>query len=295
MHDVIVVGGGYASMAAALQLVRARRTVLVIDAGARRNRFAGHAHGFLGRDGVPADRIATEARAQLAAYPDLSWIEGEAIAASGGRDGFAVTLRDGRSRQGRRILFATGVRDTLPAVEGIEERWGRSVFHCPYCHGYELERGRIGVIGSGPMSSHQAELLAEWGTITFFPNGALALENEARETLKKRGIAIEDAALARIEGAADLRLADGRVVSFAGLFVAPRVSPASAVAVGAGCALEETPMGTVIRTDAGGQTSIPGIYACGDVASVPHSISLAVGSGAMAGAQVHRSLIWPDA
>ena len=294
LHDVLVVGGGYAGMAAALQLLRARRSVVVIDAGLRRNRFASHAHGFLGQDGVPPGRIAEEARRQLGLYPDLTWIEGEAMSLEGKRDAFAVTLADGSRVQGRRVLLATGVRDVLPAIEGLEQRWGRSIFHCPYCHGYELDRGRIGVIGSSPMSAHQAELLADWGTITFFPNGALDLDGAAQEALARRGVAIEDSPIGRVEGDADVRLADGRLLAFSGLFVATTVLPASPLPEKAGCAFEATPMGTMIRTDATKQTSIPGIHACGDVASVPHSVSLAVGDGAMAGAQVHRSLVWPE-
>ena len=295
VHDVVIIGGGYAGMAAALQLLRARRSVAVIDAGLRRNRFASHAHGFLSQDGVPPDQIAAQSRAQLERYPDLTWIEGEAISLDGPRDAFVVGLNDGAPLTGRRILMAAGVRDALPEIEGIEDRWGRSVFHCPYCHGYELDRGRIGVIGSGPMSVHQAELLTEWGSVTFFPNGAVELEADLREALETRGVTVEEAVIERIEGTADICLADGRRLAFAGLFAAPTVSPASPLAERAGCALEDTPMGVILRTDAAKQTSVPGIYACGDVASMPHSVSLAVGDGAMAGAQVHRSLVWPEA
>ena len=294
MHDVIVIGGGYAGMAAALQLLRARRLVLVIDAGARRNRFASHSHGFLGQDGAAPGRIAEEARGQLDRYPDLTWIEDEAISLTGTRDAFEVSLAGSAAVRGRRVLLATGVRDALPAIEGLEDRWGRSVFHCPYCHGYELDQGQIGVIGSGPMSAHQAELLTEWGTITFFRNDSSVLDDGSREALIRRGVTIEDTPIRRIEGEADVRLADSRLVALAGLFVATTVSPASPLPETVGCAFEMTPIGAMIRTDAAKQTSIPGIYACGDVASMPHSISLAVGDGAMAGLQVHRSLVWPD-
>jgi len=292
IQDVIVIGGGYAGMAAALQLLRARKAVLVIDVGARRNRFASYTHGFLGQDGVTPDRVATEARAQLAAYPNLSWVDGEARSVDGERESFVVTLSNGQSYQGRRVLFATGVSDALPEIDGIVERWGRSVFHCPYCHGYELDGGRIGILGSGPMSAHQAELLTEWGKITFLPNGAVALEGEARRSLEARGIIIDETPIERLAGGADVVLTDGRELAFAGLFVATRVSPASPLPAQVGCEMEETIMGTVIRTDATKQTSVPGIYACGDVASIPHSVSLAVGDGAFTGTQLHRSFVW---
>lgn len=293
-HDVIVIGGSYAGMAAALQLLRARRSVLIIDAGERRNRFASHSHGFLGQDGVPPGEIAANARRQLEAYPTLSWLEGRAEAVTGQVDEFTVTTSDGLSHQGRRILVATGVADQLPAVEGLAERWGKAVFHCPYCHGYELGQGRIGVVATGPMSVHQAELLTDWGDVTLLVNGAVELSQEARSTLERRAVTIEEAPIGRIEGTADVVTADGRLLRFAGLFTATRTSPSSSLAEAIGCVLEETPMGVQVRTDSENKTSVTGIFACGDVARAPHSVSLAVGSGAMAGAQVHRSLLWPE-
>jgi thioredoxin reductase len=295
MHDVIVVGGSYAGMAAALQLLRARRDIKVIDAGERRNRFAGSSHGFLGQDGVGAAEIALTARRQLEAYPTLSWVEGRAVAVSGGKDDFTVVGADGQLHHSRRVLFATGLEDRLPPVPGLAERWGRAVFHCPYCHGYELDQGRIGVIATGPMSSHQAEIVSDWGPVTFLTNGAVELDAATRRVLEGRQIGIEPTPIDHIDGVADVVLEDGRRLGFAGLFTAPYCVPSSGVAEETGCALEETPMGVQIQTDAAKQTSIPGIFACGDVARIPHSVTLAVADGAWAGAQIHRSLLWPDA
>ncbi|MCC5968528.1 MAG: NAD(P)/FAD-dependent oxidoreductase [Pararhodobacter sp.] len=294
MQDVIIIGGSYAGMAAALQLARARRRVLVIDAGQRRNRFAGHSHGFLGQDGVEPARIWAEARSQLEAYPTLRWVEGNASVISGHKDDFRVSTDSGADHTGRRVLLATGVVDQLADIPGLTERWGKSVFHCPYCHGYELDQGRIGVIASGPMSLHQAQMLPEWGTVTFLTNAALSLESEQRTDLIRRGVTIEEEPVARITGRAEVELRDGRTLPFAGLFIATRTTPASPVAGAAGCTLTETPMGTQIMTSESKETSVPGIFACGDVARAPHSVSLAVGDGAWAGAQLHRSLVWPE-
>lgn len=290
-HDVIVVGGGYAGMAAALQLVRARRNVLVIDAGKRRNRFAHESHGFLSQDGVDPATIAATARRQLEAYPTLHWRDGTALSAAGSTDAFTVETSDGERHEGRRILIATGLSDTLPAIPGMAERWGRHVLHCPYCHGYELNRGDVGVIATSPLSQHQAQLLTEWGRTTFLLNGAFSPTAEERAHIESRGIVIEATPIARIEGAADVRLADGRLLSFAGLFTAPQCGPSTPLGETLGCDLETTPFGTQIRTEMK-QTSIPGVFACGDVAHVPHSISLAVADGALAGAMVHRSLVF---
>ncbi|MFT3999897.1 MAG: NAD(P)/FAD-dependent oxidoreductase [Rhizobium sp.] len=291
-HDVIVIGGSYAGMAAALQLLRARRKVLVIDAGKRRNRFAKKSHGFLGQDGVNPGEIARKARAQLSAYPTLAWAEGTAEQAEGEKNAFVVTTADGARHGARRLLFATGVSDALPEIDGLRERWGRSVFHCPYCHGYELDQGRIGCIATGPLSLHQAQLLPEWGEVTLFLNGSFAPDAAQRADLAARGVAIEETPVARLEGAADVRLADGRLLRFAGLFTASRNAPSSPIAARLGCALEETPFGTQIRTDAMKETTVSGAFACGDAARVPHSVSLAVGDGAWAGAQLHRSLVF---
>ncbi|MDR0181919.1 NAD(P)/FAD-dependent oxidoreductase [Lysobacter arvi] len=292
-HDVIVIGGSYAGMAAALQLLRARRSVLVVDAGRRRNRAATHSHGFLGYDGADPAEIVRTARAQLDAYATLRWHDGEAVVASGEKDAFAVALADGSVHHARRLLLAMGVSDTLPDIPGLQDRWGRSVFHCPYCHGYELQRGAIGVIATGPMSIHQAQMLPEWGRVTFFLDGRLELDAAAADDLANRGVRVESATIASIEGHADVVLADGRRLAFAGLFTAPRNAPSSPIAEQLGCALAETPFGTQVATGDSRESSVPGVYACGDVARAPHSVSLAVGDGAWAGAQVHRSLILP--
>lgn len=293
-YDVIVVGGSYSGMAAALQLVRARRSVLVIDAGKRRNRNAAHSHGFIGQDGVDPATIAATARAQLQRYPTLCWVDDLVVSASGNRDAFTVEVAGGEVFGARRLLLATGVSDTLPEVEGLAERWGTSVFHCPYCHGYELDQGEIGVIAASPMSVHQAQMLPEWGSVTFFTNGVLTLDEPALQDLAARGVAVETTCIARIEAHADVVLTDGRRVAFAGLFTAPRNAPSTSVAESLGCALADTPMGTQIHTSETKETSIAGAFACGDAARVPHSVSLAVADGAWAGAQIHRSLVWPE-
>lgn len=291
-HDVIVVGGSYAGMAASLQLLRARRSVLIVDAGIRRNRFARHAHGFLGQDGVDPAEIVRTARAQLQAYPTLTWIEDTAETVTGQKDAFAVMTAQGSRHEGRRILFATGVSDALPQIEGLAERWGTSVFHCPYCHGYELNQGRIGVIATGPMSVHQAQLIPEWGAVTFLTNGIVTLDDAVRADLVSRGVTIEETPIRRLDGEADVVLADERRLAFVGLFTASRNAPSTPIAQTLGCALAETPFGTQVQTDDMKETSVPGAFACGDTARVPHSVSLAVADGAWAGATLHRSLVF---
>ena len=279
-------------MAAALQVVRARRRVAIVDAGERRNRFASHAHGFLGQDGRPPGEIAAEARRQLTAYPTLTWMDGRVRRAAREGEGFAIETEDGATHAARRLVLACGVTDTLPAVAGLAERWGTGVFHCPYCHSYELGEGRLGVLAVGPLSIHHAQLIPEWGPTTFFLNGAFDPDADQRDDLAARGVEIEPTPVAGIVGGSDVRLVDGRVVPLVGLFTASSTAPASPLAADLGCALEEGPLGPFVRTNAMQETSVCGVFACGDVARAAGSVSFAVGDGAMAGAAVHRSLVF---
>lgn len=291
MHDVIVVGGSYAGIAAAMQLVRARRNVLVIDAGVRRNRNAAHSHGFLGQDGQDPAHIAAKGRVEVLAYPTAQWLESTAQSAERTPNGFAVTVTDGGRYEAQRLVLALGVVDELPNLPGVEERWGRSIFHCPYCHGYELNRGNIGVLATSPSSTHQGMLLPEWGPTTYFTRGFEPTAEE-REALERRGVVIEPTDVLAIEQRATVRLSDGRSLDFSGLFLAPHSRVAGRLVSGLGLEMEAGPLGTFIKTDATKETSLRGVFACGDAALAAGSVSFAVGDGARAGFGAHRSLIF---
>lgn len=292
--DAIVIGGSYAGLSAALQLARSRRRVLVVDAGQRRNRFASASHGFLGSDGKMAADIAQAGRDDVAAYPNVQWHAGSALDARPGAEGFVVELDGAGQVQGRRLVLATGVRDELPPIEGLAERWGRSVFHCPYCHGYELQQGAIGILANDEMAFHQAMLLPDWGKVTLFTNGRFRPDDEQRAAMHKRGVlAIDDTPVVRIIDAATVVLADGRRIPHAGLFTYGRLHMASPIAERLGCAFEEGPLGPFIRTDATKQTSVPGVFAGGDATRPAGNVAIAVADGALAGLGAHRSLIFP--
>lgn len=291
-HDVIIVGGSYSGMAAGLQLLRARRRVLVIDAGERRNRFASHSHGFLTQDGTPPEVIAAKAREQLEAYPTLEWRETKATAARQIDGGFAIETEGGDTITARRLVLALGVSDTLPEIEGLKERWGKHVFHCPYCHGYELNQGRIGVIAVGELSMHQGTMLPDWGDTTFLINRSFEPNHEQTQMLDQRGAKTETGKIVRISGEADVELEDGRVLKFDGLFVASQIAPSSPLAEQLGCDFEDSPIGRHIATNQMKETSVPFVFACGDAARMAGSIALAVGDGAQAGAGVHHSLMF---
>lgn len=290
--DILIVGGSFAGLSAALQVARARRRVAVVDAGRRRNRFAATSHGFLGQDGRPPGDIVADARAQLLAYPTVQWIEGAATQARALDDGFQVSVSGHEPLQARRIVLATGVVDELPEVEGLAERWGRSVFHCPYCHGYELGSGRIGVLAAGPMSVHQAMLLPDWGATTLIGIGDFLPDDAACEALARRGVVIERAPVRRVTGEATVELADGRQLAFDGLFTLTRTRMGSSLPEQLGCAFDEGPVGPFVRRNETFETTVPGVFACGDAARPFGNVAVAVGDGAMVGAAAHRSLVF---
>jgi thioredoxin reductase len=291
--DAIVIGGSYAGLSAALQLARARRKVLVMDSGQRRNRFAEHSHGFLGQDGRPPGAIAVDARAQLMKYPTVAWVDAKATTSEGETNAFTVSTENGARYQARRIILAAGVVDALPDVPGLTERWGKHVFHCPYCHGYELDQGRIGVLASSEMSMHHALMLPDWGSTTLFLNGAFTPDAEQITQLMQRSVTIEREPIRRLSGASiDVELTDGRVIPLDGMFTLTRTSPASPLGAQLGCAMEDGPMGPFLQTDMFKETTVSGVFACGDMARATGSVALAVGDGAMAGVGVHRSLMF---
>lgn len=297
MHDVIVIGGSYAGLSCAMQLGRARRKVLIIDEGLRRNRFARHSHGFLTQDGVDPAVIAADARAQVMKYPTVQWLSARADAArrirnSDPANGAFEVMVGGRRHFSRRLLLATGVKDSLPEIAGLQQRWGTSVFHCPYCHGYELNQGDIGVIATSSLSMHHGLMLPDWGPTTFLVNDAFEPDAEQLEALATRGATVERTPIKAITGHADVHLADGRVLSFAGLFAIVPFALASPIPEQLGLELEQGPVGSVIKTDPMKETSVPGVFACGDAARSMASVALAVGDGNLAGAGIHRSLMF---
>ncbi|UJB20655.1 MULTISPECIES: NAD(P)/FAD-dependent oxidoreductase [Lysobacter] len=291
-YDVIIVGGSYAGLAAAMPLARARRKILVVDAGQRRNRFAGHSHGFLTQDGTQAAAIAAKGREQLLAYRTVGWLDGKVAGAQRHENGFRLDIEGMPPLEARRLVLATGVVDRLPPVPGLAERWGTHVFHCPYCHGYELNQGPIGVLATSPMSMHLALLLPDWGPTTLFLNDAFEPDAEQLEKLQARGVRLERSRIERIEGSLDLVLHDGRIANLDGLFTLTTPDVASPIAAMLGCEFDEGPMGRTIRTDAMKATTVQGVFACGDAARPGGSLPLAVGDGTIAGAAAHQSLIF---
>lgn len=296
-YEAIIVGGSFAGLAAAMQLARARRKILILDTGEPRNRFATTSHGFLGQDGVSPAEILASARTQALAYPTVTLQASRATDAAQTDGVFTVTLDNGSAVCGKRLILATGVTDRLPKIPGIDELWGGGVFHCPYCHGYEVADRKLAILGSSEMSIHQALLIRDWSEdLTLLTNGNSRPIRADRIKLEARGIAIETAAVARLIpkghelGAIEFK--DGRIVPYDGLFIVPRYTLASPLAERLGCAIENTNFGPMITTNANKATTVSGVYAAGDAARPNHNVSLAVADGSTAGIFAHQSLIF---
>jgi thioredoxin reductase len=301
MKDCIVVGAGAAGLSAALTLVRARRTTLIVDAGRQSNLTATGIGGLLGHDHRRPSEFYAAARVQLAGYPFGEWHSGEAVRAVRDDDGtYTVTLADGRQEHAGTMVLAPGMDYRLPPVRGLAERWGTSVFHCPFCHGWE-NRGRpMGVLAAGAVGVHGALNLRAWtNQITLLTNGA-ELTGDERELLSVGGIGWDERPVAALEGpGSDLRtvcFSDGTDLAVTALLVKSTLYQRSTLASDLGATLitpDEMLSVEAITVDKMCRTAIPGLYAAGDAAtSVPPSMAAAVASGylAGAGAAVHTAV-----
>lgn len=294
MYDVAIVGGSFAGLAAALQLARASRSVLVIDAGQPRNRTSPAAHGVPGWDGVPPADILAAFRRDLSAYPTVHFDRGRVSDVHGTADAFHLDTGAARF-DARRVLLAHGVQDILPDIPGLAEAWGRTLLHCPYCHGYEVKGRPLAVLAIGPMAAHQAQMLrADWSDdVTLVVNGVDGIDCGA---LEAAGITVDDRAPIAAQAGDGLSLvfSDGPTLDVAAAFTAPRISLAGTPADQLSLDLSFSPIGAFVRTGPMQQTSVAGVFAAGDLATPAPNVSVAVGSGSMAGSGCHQSLLFPD-
>ena len=298
-YDVIVIGGSFAGLSAALQLARARRRVLVLDSGEPRNRFAQFAHGLFGHDGEPPSVLLAKAREQLLSYGTVSFKEGLATHAARTGEEFSVTVAGGAVHTASRLILANGVRDELAPIPGMQERWGISVLHCFYCHGYEVAGQRLGVLATSDRALQTAILLPDWSEhVTLFTNGSLSLNPDQLAELQTRGVSVETKPVVALVGEppalSGLRLDDGRIIPVDAVFTNPRTRIASSIAEQLGCEFDEGPSGAFIRTGADKQTTVWGVYAAGDAARPGHNASWAAADGVTAGISAHQSLSLPQ-
>lgn len=297
--DVAVLGGGAAGLSAALTLARARRSVIVIDSGQPRNAPASAAHGLLGQEGVNPLRLLATGRKEVASYgahiASASVVEASKPAGSA----FELRLDDGSTVEAGRLLIATGVRDDLPDIEGLAERWGRDVVHCPYCHGWEIRDRRIGLLATGPMSAMQALLFHQWSEhMWFFLNG-IELPADQREKLRSVGIATVPGRMSRVEVREDrltgVLMDDGTRLELGALAV-PALTHARLDGLeGLGVDVVSNAAGVAVVADAAGRTSVPGVWAAGNVVNPGMQVSEAAANGARVAMTINTEMVFAHA
>jgi thioredoxin reductase len=297
MYDTIIIGGGTAGLSAALVLGRARRRVLLVSDGPPRNAPADAAHGFFTRDGTPPMELLRVGRAQLAPYSSVEFREVAATRIVRDEYGFTVTFAGGQQERSRTIALATGVRDELPAIPGFAKLWGNGIYHCPYCHGWEVRDTRLGIYARGEIAMHLAPLVRNWSpAITLLSDGPDDLTPEQRTTLQRLEIELIDTPISHLEIAADrltgVAFTNGNIVPLDGIFAAMKTLPNNDLARQLGCELvADGLLAGHVQVDQRGQTTIPGVYAAGDLTTAPQQLAVAASSGAMLGAQINFALV----
>ncbi|MEW2354200.1 NAD(P)/FAD-dependent oxidoreductase [Spirillospora sp. NPDC029432] len=305
-YDVVVVGGGPAGLSGALALSRARRSVLVVDAGRPRNAPAEGAHNYLGLDGVPPLELLAAGRKEVTGYGG-EVVSGRVVSARRREEGgFDVRLEDGTAYGARRLLVTTGLVDELPQVPGVAELWGRDVLHCPYCHGWEVRDRAIGVLATGPQAVHQALMWRQWSDdVALFLHTGPEPSDEQYAELAARGIAVIDGEVERLETEGGrltgVRLkggpgGEGVVRPAEALVVAPRFTAVADVLASLGLEAEDreafgTVVGSAVASDATGATGVPGVWAAGNVTDLMAQVVTSAADGLRAGSMINADLI----
>jgi thioredoxin reductase len=298
--DCVVVGGGAAGLSAALVLGRARRRALVVDAGDQSNLAAHGIGGLLGHDGRPPAQLYEAGRGELAEYPTVEFRHGEVVRVDrGGSDGagFVVALADGTRERTRRVLLASGMEYRIPQLPGLAELWGRSAFHCPFCHGWELRDRPLAVLAGGDRAVHMALMLRGWtDDVVVLTNGD-PIDTTQRGQLTAAGVGVDERGVAEfVSDAGELTavlFTDGGRLARRGVLVASSLHQRSGLAAHLG--VETAPPSPVsedaVKVDAFHRTSVPGVFAAGDLSAQFPQVAAAVAGGSMAAAAVVQSLL----
>nr|WP_207495516.1 NAD(P)/FAD-dependent oxidoreductase [Aridibaculum aurantiacum] len=291
--DVITVGGSYSGLAAAMALGRALRNVLVIDAGNPCNKQTPHSHNFLTNDGKTPKEIATLAKQQVLVYGSVSFMEGVATAGKRTPNGFEVQMQSGETFTARKLVFATGIKDTMPNIPGFSESWGISVLHCPYCHGYEVRQQKTGILANGDTGFELSSLISNWTKdLTLYTNGASTLTEQQTQKLDKHKISIVEAEISRLEHKngymENIVFKDGKMAPLKVMYARLPFVQHSSIPQALGCELTQD--GYII-IDPAQRTTIPGVYACGDNTTRMRTVANAVSMGTTTGLMVNKELI----
>lgn len=291
-YDVIIIGGSYAGLSAAMALGRSLKNVLIIDSGYPCNTPTPHSHNFLTQDGATPAAIAALGKQQVQQYDTVQFYDDLATEGSILENGFSITTKNGATFQAGKLIFATGIRDLLPNIKGFAESWGKSVIHCPYCHGYEFRNKKTGIMANGEMAFHLSALVNNLSKhLTIFTNGPAGLKPEQIAALKKHHIPVIETPITEIiqqkGNITGVVLADGSMEELDALYARLPFEQHCPIPQSLGCVINEQGH---IQVDNMQKTSVPGVFACGDNSSPMRSVANAVATGNFAGAIVNKEL-----
>lgn len=290
--DVIIIGGSYAGLSAAMALGRSLRKVLIIDSGLPCNRQTPHSHNFITQDGEKPSVIAEKAKEQVLNYDTVVFHKALAVEGKQTETGFAITTQTGEEFEAKKLIFATGIKDIMPEIKGFSECWGMSVIHCPYCHGYEFRNQKTGIMANGEKAFHLASLVNNLtDNITIMTSGKAAFTKEQVTKLNNNNIQIIETEIAEIvHESGDIKtmiFKNGNRADFNAVYAAIPFTQHSNMPYSLGCELTEQ---GYIKVDNLQKTTVHGVFACGDNSSMMRSVSNAVATGNFVGAVVNREL-----
>ncbi|KAF2339216.1 NAD(P)/FAD-dependent oxidoreductase [Flavobacterium tistrianum] len=294
--EVIIIGGSYSGLSAAMSLGRSLRQVLVIDSGLPCNRQTPHSHNFITQDGEKPAVISAKAKLQVDIYKTVQFYNRLAVKALKTENGFEIETESGALFTSRKVLFATGVKDLLPEIDGFAACWGISVLHCPYCHGYEVKNEKTAIIANGEMGFEYAKLISNWTKdLRLCTNGKSDLTSEQTQTLKNHGVLILEEEIESFEHhegyIKNIIFKNTEKVEVKAIYAKPPFEQHCPIPETLGCDVSEQGL---VKVDAMQKTNIPGIFASGDCTTQMRSVAIAVSTGSFAGAVINKELIDED-
>lgn len=291
-YDVIIIGGSYSGLSAAMALGRASRTVLIIDSGEPCNRQTPHSHNFITHDGETPAVISSKAKEQVLRYPTISFANGKAVKAIKTKEGFGIATEDGKNFMGTKLLIATGVKDVMPAIEGFAQCWGISVIHCPYCHGYEVKDQKTALMANGPMAEHFLPVLLQWTKeLTLLTNGKAELSDGFLAKLTEHNVALIETEIKSIQHTngymENVNLVDGTKLNFKAMYAKIPSVQHTFIPEDLGCAINE--QGYIVVDDFK-KTTVEGVFAAGDCTTMMRAVAMAIESGMKAATMINNEM-----
>nr|WP_231743071.1 NAD(P)/FAD-dependent oxidoreductase [Winogradskyella endarachnes] len=280
-YDVIIIGGSYAGLSAAMALGRAMRAVLIIDSGKPCNHQTPYSHNFITQDGETPSAIAKKAKSQVLKYNTVKFYDGLAVSGKKTEQGFTIVTQTNKEFTTKKLVFATGLKDIMPKIKGFSESWGISILHCPYCHGYEVKNEKTGILANGNFAFHFAQLITNWTKdLTIFTNGESTLTQEQKDKISNHNIPIIEKEITEIKHdngyVEQIVFNDNSTFDLKAIYSRPAFEQHCKIPQTLGCELTEQGL---LKVDMFQKTTVDGIFACGDNASPLRAVSYAVATG----------------